>query len=390
MKYKFNSTLFLFITMAMIGIFSSCSEDENLPNNGNPMISYIRVTRPEASDSLITKAGQGQMIAVIGENLQDARELWVNDQPASLTPTLITNTTIITSVPTEIPTEITNKIKIIFANGDSLLHDFTVDISEPVISYMLSEYVNAGEVATISGNYFYEPLTVTFTGGVTGEVVSVEDNLLQVTVPEGAQPGPITISTNFGESESEFMFRDNRNIIADFDGTDFSGWWQGKDFIVGSDPDITPINNKFIRFNKKLAAYSWGEFWVGDGGTIRQATSNIPAEAFATPQNYSLKFELSTLAALTGAEVRMYMGNSADFGGSRAAAGKYYTWKPNIGNTEGEWQTVIIPFENFLAANTTLQYNPNGYQVSFYFSSPVATTPNFGMDNIRVVPNTVE
>ena len=38
-----------------------------------------------------------------------------------------------------------------------------------------AEFVNEGEVATISGNFFYEPLTVTFTGGVGGKQVSVTD-----------------------------------------------------------------------------------------------------------------------------------------------------------------------------------------------------------------------
>jgi len=384
MKFKFNSTLFLFIAMVMTGVFTGCSEDENLPNNGNPMISYIRVTRPGASDSLITKAGQGQMIAIVGQNLQDARELWVNDQAASLTPTLITPTTIITSVPANIPTDITNQIKIIFANGDSLMHNFTVDISEPIVAGMLSEYVNSGENATITGNYFYQPLTVTFAGGVTGEVVSVEDNVVVVTVPEGAQPGPITVTTNFGATESDFWFRDNRNIIADFEGDDFAGWWHGPDFIVSSDPDIQPISGKFLRSNKDLGAWAWYEMWVGDGGTIQTGTSNIPAAAFANPKNYSLKFELNTLETLSGAELHMYMGPNV----SAERGDINYNWKPNI-DTNGEWQTVSIPWEDFLAANTTLQYNPAGYQVSFHFSGALPVKAMFGLDNLRVVPNTL-
>jgi len=395
MKLQLKSYFFCLVAMAMGGIFNSCSEDEVLPNEGKPIINYIRVTRPESSDSLITTAGQGSMVAIIGQNLQDAQQIWFNDQRAQLVPTYITNTTIFTRIPTEIPGNISNQIKIIFANGDSLLHDFTVDISEPQIYSMVSEYVNAGDIATIRGNYFYEPLMVKFAGGanqegVLAEIVSVEDNLVEVTVPEGAQPGPITIISNFGETKSDFYFRDNRNVIASFDGTDFSGWWSSSDLIVASDPEISAISNKFLRANRELAAYSWLEFWVGDGGTILEATKNIPQQAFQTPKAYSLKFEISTLSALTNAEVRMYMGNSNDFGGSRAKENNFYIWRPNIGDLDGEWQTVVIPFENFLLANKDLQYNLNGYQVSFYFSSPVATTPNFALDNIRVVPNTIQ
>jgi len=387
MNLSYKSFLFFFVAFAIAGIFTSCSEDENLPNNGKPMVSYIRVTRPTASDSLIAKAGQGSMIAIIGQNLQDAREIWFNDQPAALTPTLITNTSIITSVPADIPTEINNKMKIIFSNGDSLMHDFVVDISEPLILSMSSEYLNAGDVATIRGNYFYEPVTVTFAGGVAGEIVTVEDDIIEVTVPEGAQPGPITITTNFGSTESDFMFRDNRNIIASFDGS-LEGAWHGPAFIVSSDEDIPAINGKFIRINKDLAAWAWFEMYVGGKESLGLENRNIPADAFANPKNYSMKFEINTLAPLTGAEIKMYMGNGEV--GGRDKGG--YTWKPNV-DTQGAWQTVSIPFENFLIANNnddiTFAYDPNGYSASFHFSGPLAVKANFGLDNMRVVPNTL-
>lgn len=381
MKFKYNSLLFLFIAFAMVGVFSGCSDDENLPNGGKPMISYIRVTRPEASDSLLAKAGQGAMIAIIGENLQDAREIWFNDQPALLSPTFITNTTIITSVPADIPTDITNQMKIIFANGDSLLHDFVVDISEPEISWMLSEYVNTGETATINGNYFYAPVKVTFAGGVEGEVVSVEDGVIEVKVPEGVQPGPVTITTNFGETKSDFWFRDNRNIIASFDETT-AGFWSGPDFIKASDPDIAAIAGKFLRFNKNLGAYPYSEFWVAPTESdVAKETENIPAAALANPSDYVLKFEINTLGSLTGQEMRMYMGNN--MGAERNDI--YYNWKPNV-DTKGAWETVSIPFEDFYTANKEFAYNPGGYGVSFYFHGPLAVNTNFAIDNLRVVP----
>lgn len=382
MKSTYKSLLFLLFALAVTGMFTGCSEEDSQPNGGKPLISYIRVTSPASADSLIAKAGQGSMIAIIGQNLQEARQIWFNNQPATLTPTFITNTSIITRVPTQIPTKISNKMKIIFANGDSLLHEFKVDISEPVINSMLSEYVNAGQVATIYGNYFYAPLTVTFTGGVSGEVVKVTDNTLQVTVPAGAQPGPITIASNFGESESDFWFRDNRNLIASFDGST-SGMWHGPAFIVSSDPDIPAINNKFIRINRELGAWAWFEMYVGPRNSdVALETRNIPADAFANPAKYRLKFEVNTLKPLTGAEVRMYMG-TGDMGSER---GTHYNWKPNV-DTKGTWQTVSIPFEDFWKANKQFGYSPAGYGVSFHFSGALPVSANFGLDNMRVVPN---
>ncbi len=349
------------------------------------MISYIRVTRPSASDSLLAKAGQGAMIAIIGENLQDAREIWFNDLQGSLSPTFITNTSIITRVPTDIPTDITNQIKLVFANGDSLMHDFVVDIHEPEITGMLSEYVNTGEVATIMGNYFYEPATVMFTGGVEGTIVDIKDDAIQVTVPEGAEPGPITVTTNFGETKSGFWFRDNRNIIASFDEST-SGFWTGADYVKTTDADIKPINGKFLRFNKNLNAYPYAEFWVAPTASdVTKETKNIPQAAFANPGDYVLKFEINTLAPLTGAEMHMYMGNNM----SAERNDIYYNWKPNV-STGGKWETVSIPFKDFLAGNHDFAYNPAGYGVSFIFHGPLPVNTNFAMDNMRVVPKTAK
>ena len=344
---------------------------------------YIRITDPNASDSLLVTAGQGAMVAIMGENLADAREIWFNDLRGELSPTFITNNSIITRVPTDIPTEINNKITIVFGNGRRLEHDFVVDISEPLLTSMVSEYVPTGEVATIRGNYFYEPLTVTFTGGVKGEVVSVDADyrLLEVRVPEGAEPGPITVTTNFGEAVSDFWFRDNRNLIATFDaGT--SGLWHGPDYIKSSDPSIQPINGNFLRINRELAAWTWFETYVGPSNSVA-ATENqrIPAEAIAKPEDYVLKFEINTLKPLTGAHIRMYFGQNM----AAERNNTNYNWQPNL-NTEGEWQTVSIPFKAFWEANNKFAYNPAGYGVSFHFSGPNAVHANYALDNLRVVP----
>jgi hypothetical protein len=330
------------------------------------------------------KAGQGATIAIIGENLQNARELWINDQQAALSPTFITSTSIITRVPTMIPQEITNKMRIVFANGSEIVHDFQVDISEPQIDRMLSEYVNTGEVATIVGNFFYDPIKVTFTGGVEGEIVSIKDfNTIEVRVPQGAQPGPITISSNFGESESNFWFRDNRNIIADYEDTDFGGWWHGKDFVKSSDDKVQPLNGKFLRTDKESTG-GWFEYWVGEG-TVKQKTKNIPQDAFANPSKYSLKFEMNTVAPLVSNDARIFFGTGGP--GDRDKA--FYTWKPNI-DTKNKWETISIPFEDIYVANNkggnVFTYNANGYAVSFHIAGP-SVKAQFGLDNVRVVPN---
>lgn len=381
MKSRYQ-ILFFFIALAMGGAFMGCSDDEG---GGTPVINYVRITRPTSSDSLLVAAGQGQMIAIMGQNLGDVRQLWINDQRAFLNPSFITNTTIITRVPSQIPTEITDKMTLIFGNGKELIYDFAVDISEPAIDYMKSEFVNTGEVATIYGNYFYEPVTVEFSGGVTGEIVALDDQTIQIEVPEGAEPGPVTITTNFGQTISDFWFRDNRNIIASFDGTT-AGMWHGPNYIKASDELISNINGKFVRMKTNLGAWGWFELWVGpETSDVALELKNIPEDAFTNPGNYSLKFELNTLQSLTGANIHMYFG--PNMSGERG--NKNYNWQPNI-HTNGEWETVSIPWEDVWIANGSFAYNPAGYGTSIHFSGPSPVNGDFALDNMRVVPNTAE
>src|SRR6478736_4785817 len=173
MKINFRHSLLLLMTLATSVVLLRCSKNDEM---GTPSINYIRITDPAASDSLVTDANQGQMIAIMGQNLGSVTQAWFNDQQAQLIPTFITNTSIITRVPSQIPTTITDKLKLVFANGSSVDYDFTVDISKPLIDHVRSEYVNTGDSLFIYGNYFYQPLSVSLGGGINAQILSISSD----------------------------------------------------------------------------------------------------------------------------------------------------------------------------------------------------------------------
>lgn len=377
MKSFKHSVLSLFMALAVIGMYSSCKK-ENLVNNGQPRIKYIRVTSPASSDSLLVGAGQGRLIAVMGENLQNAVAIWFNDQQASLNPTYITATSILVSVPSPIPIKVDNKMKIYFKGGDSLLHDFKVEISEPLVSNMVSEYVNTGDIATIRGNFFYQPLSVKFTGGAPGELVSVTEQMIQVRVPANAQPGPITITTNFGETKSNFWFRDNRNIFISSDP--YEGWWNSSYVVTNPGAnDPQKINGNYIRVRKMIGAWSWNEVAGGPASAMPVHSKNVPDAAILKPEDYNLKFEVNTVKPYSASIIRINVGlNSED--------NNAYQWKPPY-DTKGQWQTVIIPFEEVVASYAVKPViNPNGYWTRLLVQGPGDWDADIAMDNFRIVP----
>ena len=370
------------MVLAIAGLYTSCKKDETASSGGKPRVLYVRVTNPASSDSLLTGAYQSNLIAIVGENLQGAQQVWFNDQRANLTPTYITATTILVSTPSQIPAAVDNKMKIVFKGGDTLFYDFKILIKEPAVSSMLSEYVLEGDIATIRGDFFYQPLTVTFTGGAEGELVSVEDKIIKVKVPTGAQPGQVTVKTNFGETKSDFWFRDTRNIFISSDP--FTGWWNAS-FVVTSPGagDPPSINGNYIRVKKAIGAWAWTEVAGGPADAMGAISKNIPDEAILKPATYNLKFELNTMKPYNNNMLKINVGLLEQNNDA-------YQWKPPY-DTHGEWETVTIPFEEITASyGAPLVVSPNGYWCRLLFHGPGDLDCDMSFDNFRVVPKIIK
>ncbi len=381
MKAYIKNTLLLILPLLLIGsILSGCQKDDMM-NGGEPVIHYIRVTDPAASDSLLVESSLSRLIAIVGENLQDTREIWFNDREAVLNPTFITNRTILVNVPNLPPNEVTNKMVLKFANGRELAHDFVIRISPPQVDRIKNEHVPDGGELVLQGEFFFEPIKVTFAGGKEANVVEVTQNQVRVTVPEGAESGPVTVQTNFGRATTKQWFRDTRNVFSHFENTDFTGWWHGPNFVKAEAAGITPITGKFLHINQSLDMGQWFEYMVANTPST-MPTQNIPDDAIRNPSNYNLKFEINTQKPiLAGTRFRFYIGN--DMPGERN--NKNYTWTPVL-DTKGEWETVTIPFELLIGASGA-RVSASGYGVSFWiWDSTIAADVNFAMDNFRVTP----
>jgi hypothetical protein len=376
---KFIS-IFSLTILAITGMMLASCEKED--SGGTPMIKYVRITRPESSDSLLIGAGQGQLIAIMGDHLQDAVEIWFNDQPSRLTPTYITKESILVSVPSQIPLAVTNTLKIVFRNGYELLYDFEVQISEPILAGMECEFVNDGEVAIIRGDYFYAPLSVKFPGGGDGEIIAVTDQEIQVRVPAGAGSGQLEVTTNFGTTKSDFWFRDTRNSFINSDP--YEGWWNSSYVVSNPGPGDPPkISGNYIRFTKIAGSWSWNELAGGPASSMPVHSKNIPDEAILKPASYNLKFEINTLKPYNKNNIRINCALSAEDNGN-------YIWQPPF-DSKGKWVTVTVPFEDVYNSYVVKPVvNPNGYWCRILIHGPGELDADIALDNFRIVPKVIE
>lgn len=384
-------------------LFHGCEMEEE---DGTPEVMYVRITDPEKSDSLVTHAFMGSTIAIIGSNLQNVDEIWFNDQKAFVNVSFVTSTTIIVSIPNVIPTEVTNQMVLITTNKkDTLVYPFGVDVPPPLVNSMLCEYVPDGVTAVIYGNFFINdpgsPLKVIFPGNLEGEVTSVSITEVKATVPDGAGVGPIQVKSIYGTTRSTFYFRDDRNIMLDFDVLTAAGGWRSG-VIGNSNPD--PINGNYVRFKGSLEG-GIGASWNEDGFSF-----NLWPEANGRPDvpvytgdlaDAAIKFECYVVEEWKAAALQMIFtryqvkGTNGYITDTSIPRGLWIPWKETgTYKTEG-WITVTVPLSEF---KYTHEGNPcsnpltpdmiSGLTFFVWNGGLQGTdcTPHICIDNIRVVP----
>lgn len=386
--------MLLFIPALLTGIFfTSCEDDEAM---GDPAIRYIRVTDPEKSDSLLTSAYMGALIAIMGENLGDVVEVWFNDQEATLTSTYITNTSILVNVPNIPPQEVNDKITLVFRDGSTYQYDFKVEVPAPRVSSILCEYVADGDVAVLIGDFFFEPQVI-FPGDVEGEVVSFTQTEIRVTVPEGSTSGPITVKTLFGTGKSTFHFRDKRGLFWDFDELQGGGWHPGN--TQSTDPD--GVSGNYVTFKGTFQDWGWNDvdFEADLWGQSAGRPQGPLWEGGLTDK--ALRFEANVVWEWMGGTMYFIFtpwDNSNNAGHTSGDVAKgiwrpWYTEQDGSYKTDG-WITVTLPLNEFVYDhglgnnNLSLDY-PDGcgsLSIFLWGSSPVSPTDIFVcVDNLRIV-----
>lgn len=403
--------VFPVVALAALALLPACNDNPDAfeLTDGVPVVHYVRIPDVVSADSLITSAFMGKTIALVGENLTSVKEIWFNDQKTVLNTSLITPTALITSVPTVIPKVVTNKMYLITQNSDTVKVDFKVDVPAPLVSNMKCEFAADGEVAVIRGNYFLsvadsENPNVIFTPNIKAtEVVSYSLNEIQVKVPAGAQPGPVSVESRYGTTRSKFWFRDNRGMILDWDNLNANGGWRSG---VTSDSDpVAGITGKYVRFKGAMTAdpsATWNEdafsfnLWgTSNGRPEGDLFSIAPADAV-------IKFEINVTQAWKAGALQMIFtpwstaNTNGYLGDGTTPRGLWIPWKATGSYTTDGWETITLPIKDF-------KYNQEGVGVDFRGAGNYGgltfflwhggdqakgedCNPEICIDNIRVVP----
>lgn len=425
------------IALLVAGLtLTSCDDTPNAfeLTEGVPTIKFVRTTDPAAADSLITGAFLDKTICLVGENLTSIREMYFNDQKAILNTSFITDNTLVVDVPGNIPAEVTNKIYMTTKDGNHVEYPFQVKVPSPSVVSLSNEYAHAGDLVTLTGNYFIDdpnvPLTITMPGGLKvppENIKEISQSQISFIIPDGSEEGRIYVSTIYGEGRSNFCYLDSRGMLFDFDGKtglDFAGncwhahaaqsdeWSLSGNYVQLGDPETTMDETGGWNDN----AYAL-EYWPGSWDL---GLNSFPSEGqgmllndlvnFSDYENMCLKFEMCIPSAnpwSAGAmqlifapysAVQLTAANNTFFHESPDMLPRalYRPWQSTGSyDTADQWVTVTVPFSAF---SFTFEGGPSGGSLTadhfasltiFVVSGGLNGTecqPVIKIDNIRAVP----
>lgn len=431
----------MLLAAAALG-FASC---EDYPDafelaDGVPTVQYVRYAD---RDVLIEQAYMGEVVCFVGENLCSVRELFFNDQKAVLNTSFMTENTLVAAVPGNLPKVKTDKVYMITKGQDTLAVDFKVMMPAPQIKSMSCEFQQPGTDVTVYGNYFAEPMTVTFEDGNGAEVTSfksVSMTEITFTIPADAKPGKIKVETESGLARSPFSYYDFCDgLITDFDGPldkngnptstngvvpqgwNFSGTYSSEGGILGNYVELKSANPMSAdgAWNEDFKIDFWCGTWDGDP-MDNMSGPGVPIcniIDFSNFQNMALKFELyipSSNPWMAGAMQLIFCSadkaandswqnntfvhsSAGDPAGLDLCRGLYRPWEATGSfDTGDKWITVTVPFSEFT-------YNSDGTSGAVPLSKPedfatfviwpwsggvigTECTPVFRIDNLRAVP----
>lgn len=423
---KYFILLLAFATLLTGLSVTSCEDEPDRYEiaSGSPVIHYIRSPYKATADSLITGAYMGNTIAIVGDNLRSIVKMYFNDQPAVLNTSYMTDHTILVNVPNTLPEVPTDKIYMVTSSDDTVEYDFSVLIPKPEISSMSCEFAKPGEEVVLYGDYFLDydnaPLTVTMPGGIpVTDFKEITKTAITFIIPEGAEPGKITVTSKYGSTGSRFSYHEAGSkgaMLFDFDDDGDEALAIGMGWRKGNiRNDEHSLDGGYLYLGKvEVKGSDWKEdeycfnYWPSEESNL----STIPSvakllESTKDVNDLAFKFEVQVPSASPWSSLGMqliftsldYVSSSHNtngfYGNTALPRGIWIPWaQTGPYDTADKWVTVSVPIANFnkthmgAACDTKFTKDLIKGLTIFVYQGGVdgeASAPEFFIDNIRLV-----
>jgi hypothetical protein len=395
--------LFAVLCISQQALFTSCSDDDS-SGGGVPEITGVRSCDPTKADSLFTKASPGQVIAIIGHNLNDALKVYINDQPVYFNPNMNTDHSIIVNVPTEkngfkltaFNSDLKDEIRVETTHG-TCTYSFKISAGYPILQRIAASYPReTGDEINVYGlnltdieNAYFTSMTVEEIEALEGKEIGgtkVPISGLQVVKKERG----INSMTNAYETQSQLRFNlpdlpftEGTLVIETAGGTAYIPYSKtpGQPVIFYVSNDMPQIGETLIITGREFVQVESVKY--GDV-TLNESEFRVSESEDSIYVNFAQKPSVGSETTLTvttpGGEVsveRFYDHSTilTTFDGDATDNG----WSPNAsyvdsGTADGQYAYIYVPEEGQQWWGTMIYFRKDWSGNSFPLSDNIPET----------------
>lgn len=259
-KYLFS---FFATAFVLLGGFSSCNSDDAASGgSGNPAITSVALSK-EGDLVPVTVGDPKNYYIIQGTGLSTVSKIYFNDFDTYFNPVLVTDTAIFVLIDEKTPyANSSNKLKVVTKFG-TILYDFMISPPTPkLVSYNPINAVE-GDIVTVYGDYFLNPLVKV--GTVDVPVISSSLTELKFKMPANAANKYVTVTNISGSATSKEAIG-----TALFDDIWYNDW-----FYDGGDDKVSLESSGAAQGNVMIKSINdgWGgnRFRNKDWGTLDMA-----------------------------------------------------------------------------------------------------------------------
>lgn len=194
-KIKYLLSYFA-IALIAVGLFSSCDNESTTSDSG---LTITSVAKAVAGDLLPVTVGDPKNYYIIrGSGFTTVQKIYFNDFDTYFNPVLVTDTEIVVLIDEKTPyANASNNLKVVTKNG-TLLYDFVVAPPTPKVDSYNSINAAAGDVVTVYGNYFLDPIVKV--GAENVAVISSTLTEIKFKMPADAMDKYVTVTNISGST----------------------------------------------------------------------------------------------------------------------------------------------------------------------------------------------
>jgi hypothetical protein len=189
------------MALLVLGAFSSCSDDS--ADSGSGTLTITSVDKAEEGDLVpVTKGDPKNYYIIRGSGFTTVEKIYFNDFDTYYNPVLVTDTEIFVLIDEKTPyANASSKLKVVTKLG-TIVYDFVISPPSPTFGSFNPVNAAEGDVITIYGNYFLDPIVKI--GTETVPVISSTLTEIKVKLPAAADKKYISVTNISGTTTSTY------------------------------------------------------------------------------------------------------------------------------------------------------------------------------------------